>query len=315
MHSPGKWPKVNSDSVQTGGLVIEPEDTFQLYGSMQVYFEFTRDVPVNKETRIRFTIFESKKAKNIGLCLYGDFTGDFEKTYIYCISLFGSRLSVSHENIMSTRKDASLNGKRPNIALGQATYQSSLIQPGYSDLAVDGNVYQIFRRDNWELNTVTSTKKEKNPWWEVHLQEESLLREVIVYKRIEDYIDDLFDFTLTIYSNDDLIVFRKVYTDTAPAVLKIPLPDVIGKRLRISLNGGYERVLSLAEVEVYDNSYLFDIPVGFLLSFPTSFVNRIAFIQDDIDKDNRSYTIRNVEIYEKSVPEIRNPVSKSFEPT
>lgn len=50
--------------------------------------------------------------------------------------------------------------------------------------------------------------------------------------------------------------------------------------MRISLNGDIARILSLAEVEVYGNSFSFDSAFGDLFGIPPTNINKIAFVQD-----------------------------------
>lgn len=271
-----------------------------LYGSMRVYFEFTRTVPVSTSSRVKFVMTVHQNSKNIGLCLYGDFDMDFSLVSIYCVGLFGKRLSVTSQNIIQRSDDETLHGIRQNIALGQNTTQSSLAQPGYSLLAVDGNTNQMFNEQDWEQNSVTCTLEEYNPWWEVSFGENRLLREVTIFKRDGDYLDDLSDFTINVFDSNGSIVLTHVYSDAAPMTVTINLDDVIGSRLRITLNGNQLRVLSLAEVQVFGDSILFDIPMGFLLSFPTGDFNRIAFVQDQEGVASKTYTIQDIEIYESN---------------
>ena len=51
--------------------------------------------------------------------------------------------------------------------------------------------------------------------------------------------------------------------------------------VKISLNGEVKRILSLADVQVFGDSFEFNFDLGREFNIPRTNVNRIAFIQDD----------------------------------
>ena len=66
----------------------------------------------------------------------------------------------------------------------------------------------------------------------------------------------------------------------ATSISEYQFDSVLGKTVRITLNGNYKRVLCLAEVQVYGAVFEFDLPIGKLFNFPEMVINRFAFIQD-----------------------------------
>ena len=59
------------------------------------------------------------------------------------------------------------------------------------------------------------------------------------------------------------------------------------ERLRIMLDGSVDRVLCLAEVQVFGFIYDFDIRIGKIFTFPESSIKRIAFFQE-LDEAQRT---------------------------
>jgi len=297
-----KWPRKN-DSRQ-GGVNIEPNDAIRLYGTVRDSFQLTNIISASKTTSIKFILSESQKVNGFGICLYGDYGTSFQDNNIYCAVVKGGRLSleITNTNVVVVRDDASLAGIHNNIALGKKTLQSSLIQPGYSELGVDGNLNQNFDNDFWEGNSVTHTDTQISPWWEVDLADPTMIQKVVIYSRDEEYEDDLSDFTLTIYRADGVEADRHVFGGKAPSVKEFLFNDIIGIRVRISLNGNKERTLCLAEVQVYGPSFQFDFPIGELLNLPADLnVNRIAFVQDHNEFEREASIIENIEFYDSDI--------------
>ena len=292
-----KWPGEQDN--RRGGVNIDPDDEIRLYGTVRTSFGSSNIFPASKSTSIRFQLSELQKVDGLGICLYGDYGTSFQDNNVYCVVVRGGRISLENDNVIVARDDASLAGVNVNVALGKATRQSSIVQPGYSELAVDGNLNQIFDNEFWEGNSVTHTGTQISPWWEVDLTYPTVIRRIVIYKRNEDYEDDLSDFTLRIYRADGVEVDSRVFNGNAPSTQVFLFSDVIGTRVRITLNGDEERTLCLAEVQVFEPTFHFDIPIGEILNLPSDLkVNRIAFVQDHKEAENEASVIENMVIYD-----------------
>jgi len=293
-----KWP----GDFRRGGVNIDPDDEIRLYGTVRDSFGSSTIFPASQSTSIKFQLSELQKVDGLGICLYGDYGTSFQENTVYCAVVSGGRLSLQNDNVFVVRDDDSLAGVSVNIALGKTTSQSSIVQPGYSELAVDGNLNQIFDNEFWERNSVTHTDTQISPWWEVDLSYPTVIRRIVIYKRNEDYEDDLSDFTLRIYRADGVEADRVVFDGNAPPKQEFLFSNVIGTRIRITLNGDEKRTLCLAEVQVFVPSLQFDIPIGEILNLPADLkVNRIAFVQDHKVAENEATVIKNLVIYDSDI--------------
>ena len=94
--------------------------------------------------------------------------------------------------------------KGVNVARGQKASSSSVLLGGVASRAVDGNV-----SGDWLIGSVTHSKSEKNPWWEVDLGRTAELEKVRVMNRWDPYVKDLDKFTLKILDENRKPVFVK----------------------------------------------------------------------------------------------------------
>ncbi|MGB1127420.1 MAG: discoidin domain-containing protein [Opitutales bacterium] len=94
--------------------------------------------------------------------------------------------------------------KGVNVARGQKASSSSVLLGGVASRAVDGNV-----SGDWLIGSVTHSKSEKNPWWEVDLGRTAELEKVRVLNRWDPYVKDLDKFTLKILDENRKPVFVK----------------------------------------------------------------------------------------------------------
>ena len=172
-----------------------------------------------------------------------------------------------------------------------------MLEPGDARFAVDGNIDPTLNIDAWQFNTVTLTEKQLNPWWEVDLGEERVIRRIVIYKRTDSYDDDLSDFTVTVHDASGSPTATETFDGVANTTVTFGFDNVIGQKVKIVLNGSSMRVLCLAEVQVFGSIFDFDIPVGEMFNLPEMSVNRLAFIQyrnGNIDLDQESSIITDI---------------------
>ena len=145
-----------------------------------------------------------------------------------------------------------------NLALGQATQQSSTRGNGVSSIAVDGDTEGT--GNNWGSNPkITHTQTEVEPWWEVDLGQEADIEQVNIYNRTSCCINRLKDFYVLVSSQpfgnsslNDLLnspnVQSTFYTGQAGTLANIPFV-VGGRYVRLQLTSA-NNPLHIAEVEV-----------------------------------------------------------------
>ena len=139
-----------------------------------------------------------------------------------------------------------------NVALNRSTSQSSTLI-GHSSVAVDGNVSGVFAD-----GSVTATRLETNPWWEVDLGDSYQVAGIELWNRIDSATQRL--------SNVEVFVSESMFVSSAirdvrtqPGVSRFVIDGQVGRMVRvpISQSARYVRVqladtnyLSLAEVRV-----------------------------------------------------------------
>ena len=256
---------------------------------------------MNRFTRIKFRLAERERVLGVGICLKNG-----KDDVAFCFLLRNGKYSrqPTSNAVIFYRGPYNLDGDQVNLALRKSTSQSSatglntIMEPGDSKFAVDGNTIQIFNNEAWQYNSVTRTEAEIRPWWEVDLAGDKQIRRIVIYKREDIYEDNLKDFTIYIFNADGITTAIKNYNGTAPPISSFDFDGVNGRRVKIELNGSIPRVLCLTEVEVYGSEFEFDIPIGQLFSLPHTEFREIAFIQDRSESmtDNANLDIESSSI-------------------
>ena len=129
-----------------------------------------------------------------------------------------------------------------NIALSGTATQSTTAFGGDASRAIDGNTSGI-----WGQRSITHTNDRTDSWWQVELEEESQIGEIVLFNRTNCCSSRLSNFTVSVLDEDGNIVFSELYEDYPSPSLNINL-SVTGKTVKVSLDG----ILSLAEVQVFN---------------------------------------------------------------
>ena len=301
-----------SDTINRGGVVIHPDNVVRLYGNVHHSYSLSTSISVNRYTQIQFIFTQVEYVHGVGICLFQEFGSSFQSD-IKCVALKGGNFP-SYQNVLIVNSGSiNLDGDQLNLALRRPTSQSSTTgrniadAPGDSNFAVDGNKNPIFNTEVWRSNTVTRTESEIRPWWVVDLEEERLIRKIVIYKRIDVYGDDLKNFMISLMDSGGNVIMEKTFSETAPPIFTFDNINVVGKSIKISLNGDDSRVLCLAEVEVYGSVFEFNLEIGQLFNLPETNFNRLAFIQDrsetiaeNADLDYESSIFTNITILDGS---------------
>lgn len=150
--------------------------------------------------------------------------------------------------------------------------QSSIDWDGLASRAIDGNTSGLF-----ESESITHTLKETNPWWMLELDKEYTISEIVVFNRRGwgGWGTRLTFFRLTVFRNGAEVFTYNDNASPAALVTSIPMTSkVIGDTVMIQLLGD-DRILSLAEVEVYGGNVL---PTAFPSSVPSDIPSSIPSV-------------------------------------
>ncbi|WP_159020759.1 T9SS type A sorting domain-containing protein [Algibacter sp. L3A6] len=154
------------------------------------------------------------------------------------------RLTVIGENIGGT-----------NVALTGIASQSSTAFTALAERAIDGNTDGAFSKQS-----VTHTETEMNAWWQVDLGVSYNIGQISLYSRTDDCCKDrVTDFTVYVLDADSVVTYSKYFADSPYPSITMDAGGVIGKTVKVQLNGSGS--MSLAEVVVYDvpNSVSFSV--------------------------------------------------------
>lgn len=129
-----------------------------------------------------------------------------------------------------------------NLTLSGEAVQSSTGYGGDAARAIDGNSNGTYRH-----GSVTHTNNESNAWWQVELENNSQIDQIVIYNRTDRCCTGrLTDFSVSVLDENDNVQWTQFYTDYPDSTLTIDV-NSIGKKVKVNRNG----VLSLAEVHVY----------------------------------------------------------------
>jgi hypothetical protein len=113
------------------------------------------------------------------------------------------RISLSGPNRILSLAEVQVYSGADNIATkGEAT-QSSVDYGGPAKLAIDGNT-----DGNYEKKSVTHTKAEQDPWWEVDLKVEKTIDRIVVWNRVGGVEDRLAGYKLELLNEKREVVWR-----------------------------------------------------------------------------------------------------------
>ncbi|GAA4115624.1 hypothetical protein GCM10022393_15850 [Aquimarina addita] len=132
-----------------------------------------------------------------------------------------------------------------NLALNGAASQSSTGYQGIASRAIDGDTNGAYFD-----GSVTHTNTENNAWWQVELDAQENIGEIIIYNRVDCCEERLSDFTVIVTDSSNNETYRQAVTTIPDPSLTIDAGGALGKIVRIQSNLS-DSPLSLAEVEVY----------------------------------------------------------------
>lgn len=132
-----------------------------------------------------------------------------------------------------------------NLALSGVATQSSTQSSYSASLAINDNVDGVLSN-----GSAAQTTQELNPWWQLDLGANDTIGSINLFNTTEE--GNLADFTVSIMDAQNNVTFTQSYTSAPDSLFTIDAGNVIGKVLKIQLNGTHS--LSLAEVQVLKGS-------------------------------------------------------------
>jgi len=138
---------------------------------------------------------------------------------------------------------------------------------------------------------IAKTLLSDSPFWEVDLEKEYTIKEIVIYFTKNSRDDTLSQYFVEVLTGDGNVAYRHsegtMYTRKDFERIRMPEGfSVRGIRIRITMLGE-SRILALREVEVYEDTSnaatrIVDLPIGKLLDGKE--VNYLVFIQSTNDR-------------------------------
>ena len=229
---------------------------------------------ITQHTWMRFTFTLKTETNAHALCLDFDaIASDARK----CFYLAGTNIDPTKHFAPKTAIDMQ-RAKLLNLASGKVASQISTDVDDVTDAykAIDGYIDPKDKRLSLpEKNSITKTKHENNPWWEVDLQSTVSINRIVIHKAVGYALDEI-DLKICL-GNDCTVHVERVVSQNAIIDHRLSTP-ISGDKVRIEMAGS--GVLALAEVLIFGPDELnaegsivknFNIPVGRMLMEGISF--------------------------------------------
>ena len=180
--------------------------------------------------------------------------GSYEVTYT--VNLGNGCIKSTDVTLQVTEPSGGGCNSPSNLALNQATSQSSTYANGSASYAVDGNLQGS---SPWRAD-LQHTSVEDEPWWEVDLGQQADIEELVIYNRSDCCTNRLKDFYVFVSNQEidptltlaDLLnmpgISSNFIAGEAGATINIPLTET-GRYVRIQLTSR-NLPLHVAEVQV-----------------------------------------------------------------
>lgn len=266
---PTTTPKTTSDSDIVTSFTVNDKGHITI-----IYKEITKDIPYKLEyvlpeggkgdtehflwkSNTKQVLDDVFSAKPAGTKYYLYINGKVVKTYVV-----GQGQVASNTVTEPTKKPLTITGKLQNISIGKSARQSSDWDNTYAgaEKAVDGNTDGNFKIGN-TANTITHTRDEDSPWWEVDLGSVHEIGYIYIWNRLDCCWERLQDFTVAVSeepfgdeikgSSDKVSVygpFSPWYRGRKSNKVDI---NARGRYVRITLvKGDKPRPLSITEVQI-----------------------------------------------------------------
>jgi mono/diheme cytochrome c family protein len=114
------------------------------------------------------------------------------------------RIEIPGVGKMLSLAEVQVFHKEANIATKGTASQSSTDYGGEAKRAIDGNT-----EGKYEANSVTHTKVENNPWWEVKLAENAEIDQIVIWNRRDGLEARLSNYRVSLLSEDRKVIWSR----------------------------------------------------------------------------------------------------------
>lgn len=193
---------------------------------------------------------------NFDVILLDSFGKEIERKRITSLKDVSAQIAINHKKARYVRIE--LEGynalslaevqvyRAENIAWKKQAKQSSTDFGGDASRALDGNT-----NSSYSQQSITHTKFENQPWWEVDLGRTEQVGLVRLHNRGDGELSKrLSDFDVILYDEKGKEVARQYVSKLDGTSLDVQLNGKLGRRVRVQLRKN-NQALSLAEVEVF----------------------------------------------------------------
>ena len=193
---------------------------------------------------------------NFDVILLDSFGKEIERKRITSLNDVSAQIAINHKKARYVRIE--LEGynalslaevqvyRAENIAWKKQAKQSSTDFGGDASRALDGNT-----NSSYSQQSITHTKFENQPWWEVDLGRTEQVGLVRLHNRGDGELSkSLSDFDVILYDEKGTEVARQYVSKLDGTSLDVQLNGKLGRRVRVQLRKN-NQALSLAEVEVF----------------------------------------------------------------
>lgn len=268
-----------------------------MFGNTWKTYKLPEPILVSRHTRLSLDMILHDEAHNHAICFDEDQNLDtFGYRYRRCLQVGGT---------MSSTWDTVL---KINLAFDKPTTSSKTVLYGASENAVDGDKDQYWK--NEDFNSIAETKGDEGSiaWWQVDLEDDYKIDEVVIYPRLDSEI--LANFKVSIFSDAGLEKNITIEFNGDP-VKFVKFDSTRGSRVKVELlEESGDTTLSLAEVQVFGSiaqlgeKVTFDVPIGEMFHDNVD-IKYIAFVQDsDEDASVGETSFSRIHLYNKAPEEI-----------
>lgn len=154
------------------------------------------------------------------------------------------RVDLENKTAYITRNEYVVDAPQ-NLATSGTASQSSTDYGGEASRAIDGNTNGAYNGAS-----VTHTANEPFPYWQLVLDAEQSINEIVIYGRTDACCADrLSNYTVTVLDRDSSVTFSETYSTVPNPSLRIPTNNIQGQTVKIQSNDTV--ALSLAEVQLF----------------------------------------------------------------
>ena len=286
----------------SGGVHVNEHGEITMFGNTWKTYKLSEPIALSRYTRLSLDMTLYDEAHNHAICFDEDQNLDtFGYRYRRCLQVAGTR-SSTWDTVLKI-----------NLALKRPTTSSKTVLYGDSENAVDGDKDQYWK--NEDINSIAETKSDEGtmPWWQVDLEGEYKIDEVVIYPRLDSEI--LANFKVSIFSDAGLEKNTTVNFNGDP-VKFVKFDSIRGSKVKVELlEESSDATLSLAEVQVFgsiaqlDEKATFDVPLGEMFHDNVE-IKYIAFVQDsDDDALVGKSSFSRIHLYNKAPEEISVSIS------